>query len=571
MTEFINFDAQTASPTDENRVLQYDLAGLLGTSTLSRPSGNGRTEPFGINVNGIRLHSIADPWGTLGTPSLPTEYPNTRTDVTASGHVIQYNDTPAGERILFRHRSGAGIDMLPDGSIEYSAQGSHLMTVRQDMTVITNGNLRFQVGGDLDFDVRGNVNFNALNYNSAIQGNRQETVYGSSRSNVRGNRGDITLGNNSSTTGGTSTTTVLGDNNQVTAGASRMTAQGDMLFAGGGGMRMSAEGGFDLAADAANLAANSMTVVGATGTMGGAGIHFYGYNAHIQNTVYGQSMQADTFHGDLAGTAQDALEAEVSGALGPVTIGGFTNTATDGTTTALPNGDNITDYLTLSERGIINVDINQGGEITNMINLSVFNGGVSANALDTAGVRSALQDPANRGNSTFTGNNVAAGNLSPRFGNSVPGGINGASGRAPSSYPTGGRGGSGFIIPSETPSRRTFMPPAQYFITDLTTVTDALELMPDVRLSEFMTRANINNVRDAETRQQIARNLQIHAWYLSIVNNSDIFNQQNYRFRVWRGLYAPGPSETPTPNGTNSLAMDGRAVIYELVMRSTGA
>lgn len=72
-----------------------------------------------------------------------------------------------------------------------------------------------------------------------------------------------------------------------------------------------------------------------------------------------------------------------------------------------------------------------------------------------------------------------------------------------------------------------------------------------------------------DEKRQLARNLQLHAWYLQVVNDGSIFDHSQFEFRVQRGIYTPGRAETPTPQGINALSMEGRAVVYELVNRGT--
>jgi hypothetical protein len=82
--------------------------------------------------------------------------------------------------------------------------------------------------------------------------------------------------------------------------------------------------------------------------------------------------------------------------------------------------------------------------------------------------------------------------------------------------------------------------------------------------------ATLNKIVDNKKRQQIARNLQVHAWYLSTINSGVIFDHNLYTLKVQRGLYSPGPAEKPTAGSVNSLAMEGRSVIYELVNKGSG-
>lgn len=47
-------------------------------------------------------------------------YPKSRSLVTASGHCIELDDTPAGERLYIIHKSGSHIMMEPDGTVNIS-------------------------------------------------------------------------------------------------------------------------------------------------------------------------------------------------------------------------------------------------------------------------------------------------------------------------------------------------------------------------------------------------------------------------------------------------------------------
>lgn len=82
--------------------------------------------------------------------------------------------------------------------------------------------------------------------------------------------------------------------------------------------------------------------------------------------------------------------------------------------------------------------------------------------------------------------------------------------------------------------------------------------------------ATINNVTDPAARRSLARNLQIHAWYLLVVNSNIIFDNSQHTLKVRKGFYNPGPTEQPSADSINDLLLKGRAVVYELVSKSTG-
>ena len=45
------------------------------------------------------------------------QYPYNQVIKTRSGHVIEYDDTPGKERLSFMHKTGAFIEIDPDGNI----------------------------------------------------------------------------------------------------------------------------------------------------------------------------------------------------------------------------------------------------------------------------------------------------------------------------------------------------------------------------------------------------------------------------------------------------------------------
>lgn len=402
------------------------------------------------------------------------QYPHSRTNVTKSGHVIQYNDTPGGERVLLKHRTGSAVDMLPDGSMAISSQGNLVMTINKDMTISIAGNARFEVNGDMDFDVKGNFNVTALNYNLNVEGNKTENVSGSSRATVSGNVGTNIKGNQSITTLGTSTHTTLGNVNQIAKGKMMVTSGGDVQIASGGSMKSSAASGYDVAASNINIASNSTTVVGATGTIGGAGIVMYGKGA-----TFSEGVTAPTFHGDLDGDAQTAKNLNAAAVV--------TNTATP--STALPNGALITDYLTLSPKGIVQVDIDGTGDLYNMLDRTLFTQGLSKDPLSPNGVRSKMRDEGNAANTAFTSGAIAEGTLSPTYANYTPASIGRSSDTSSNAYlgnnDIGARDTS-WIKPGPKPSKKPFHPDAATKITSSTIITEKTILANGIPLSTFL-------------------------------------------------------------------------------------
>lgn len=452
------------------------------------------TPLWGVSTIGYSALNFPQNTQTAGVPTTaatPVEYPHSQTNVTPSGHVIQLNDTPAGERVLVKHRTGSAVDMLPDGSMAISSRGKMIFTVRSDMSIVVHGDVSWAVDGDFNLDVKGNFNLKALNIDTKAEGNIITTAQGGSIDiNAGANIREIAKGSKSTTVLSSVTTLALGDISTVSQGGQRVISQGAMQVAGGSNSKITAQGSIDITSPSINIGANSISVVGATGTIGGAGVMMYANNIHAQGSVLAQSMQATTFHGDLNGTALDALEAQVAGVEGAVSIGPFTSVAVNSSGTALPNGALMTDYLTMSSKGIVQVNVDADGEIRNAIDRSNFNGGISRGIMSTKDVRSALRDEANLGNGEFVNNQIGAGVLSPTFASYTPPGVNRAAPSAPNAYlgnpDMGVSHPPAWIKPGPKPTRRSFLPDFQHYITTTTTVNENTTLLDGIKMSTFL-------------------------------------------------------------------------------------
>lgn len=63
-----------------------------------------------------------------GAPSDPyaAEYPHNKVIQTTSGHTIEIDDTPSGERIHIHHKSGAFMEFHPDGSLVIKTTNTYI-------------------------------------------------------------------------------------------------------------------------------------------------------------------------------------------------------------------------------------------------------------------------------------------------------------------------------------------------------------------------------------------------------------------------------------------------------------
>lgn len=88
------------------------------------------------------------------------KYPHNKTITTESGHVLELDDTPQAERIHVYHKSGAYVEIFPDGSIvtksmkdsvSVTMDNHAISVVKGDLQIVANeGKIQINSDGDID-------------------------------------------------------------------------------------------------------------------------------------------------------------------------------------------------------------------------------------------------------------------------------------------------------------------------------------------------------------------------------------------------------------------------------------
>ena len=358
-----------------------------------------------------------------------TQYPENQVKQTASGHIIEYDDTNGRERVMIRHRTGSGVEMRADGSVIFSSTNNTLrivaanekVIVEGDGEVVYNGNLKMRVAGDFDLEVGGDFNVN-------VTGNKDETIKSSVIESITKNK-TLTVGENKAETIlGVDTLTVLSDKNEIIKGNYETNVEGIVEIDAGGKLIMSSENKTIMTSPNVNIAAKNLSVVGDSGTVGGHEIVYYGKTAHIPR-INSTEIVSTTFRGDLVGTATQAIDANqsakasVAGALG-VGAGNGGHSANDTTatnkTTEQPNTSILASVMADPEYGVRQIEIDTFDDLKFSVNRSRNYGGITVNDLTTKSVRSKLRDPNTISNETFVGEIVSEGLVSKDFANAIP-------------------------------------------------------------------------------------------------------------------------------------------------------
>ena len=412
---------------------QLPLRQYSNQSSLNKAARGGRQNTVYLGGGDITVD--------LGLkPASSSSYPKNQVKKTITGHIVEIDDTPGNERMLYRHRTGSGIEMRADGTVIVSSVdntvritgGDEKVIVEGDGEISYNGNLTLNVTGDFDLKVGGN-------FNVVTSGDKFEETRGARREIIEKNFEQKAKTNRSEYTLGVHTETVLKDRNTITKGSVRDIIEGDIERLGGGKLLMTAENIITMSSPNINVGAKSLTVIGDSGTIGGENIIGYDYNHYTGHSltatdtistntaIVSQRTTSPEFVGSLTGNADTATQAGRAGTAGALGAGGSagskvtgTPTAVDTTATRLPNLTRINAYLHVSDLGVRQIDIDPGEVMKNQIDRSVLNGGIATRKLSTAEVRSKMRDPITSSNKQFVGTQISEGKLSGTYINAIP-------------------------------------------------------------------------------------------------------------------------------------------------------
>ena len=272
---------------------------------------------FGSGLNkaarGTKINKLYTGGGDIGVSlniedQRPSEFPFNQVDETTSGHVVEYDDTPGGERILIKHRTGAGVEMRADGSVIVSSTNNRIEVTGGDQTTIVEGagnlvykgNLNLVVTGDYNVDVGGN-------YNVQVAGNMIEGISENHRTFVTKNSEYVTKGTKSTKTIGNHTDIMLADNHQYVKGNQNNWVQGDIEIATEQDMFVSAKSSLAMTSEVFNATGvKQVSIFGMKGSIGGKQVDFTG-QVFQGNEGPAPFTSGAAFYGSFHGQATEAM------------------------------------------------------------------------------------------------------------------------------------------------------------------------------------------------------------------------------------------------------------------------
>lgn len=578
--------ASTTGRADEgfnDPELKYPKVNYGGESTVSKAAR-------GLEVKNLNIKN-GTPYCDLGVkPHSVSKYPYVNIDETPGGHVFEMNDTPGGDRILIMHNNGAGIEIKPDGSIVVNAlnnrvdvvNGDHKLSVEGDGCVTYYGNLKMTVNGDYDLDVKGDMKMR-------VGGNWLVNVMGSYRKRIIGVMSEIVQKTKSSTVLKLVTETYLDSYNRFVkcvSGQFRQHVQGKANYIHSDDTNITSETKIQISSEDINIAAQSLSLFGDTGTIGGENIIMYSYNTYVgqnvncQTVTAAKSIQTDTFIGKLVGTAQYAVASKTSTA--PGGYGGLGSVSgshsPDAKKTAKPTQSIMSDYLHNSDGGIREVRVDDNDELRDTIDLKVKTENVTSRPHNVREVRSRLKDQNHLSNTNYTGQCIKDGSLNAGYTNASPnkvGKIRGSKATATvglSGIGVGGRTVAGLKkykpSPAASASRvKTLLPDPHFNPNHMEKITLQTGLAPGIPISKFVSSYGdsftLDHITSQDERKQIARNLSTQVQVMQLFASTNKFDR--YNLVVAEGLYKKdNENENIQSGGLKDLAQTGRVVAYEL-------
>ena len=128
--------------------------GEVNTNTLGLGDNKGTLSANRTQYTDIETAS----GGTWSEPDNPyvASYPYNRVIETESGHVIELDDTPGGERISETHRSGTFREIHPSGDKVVQIVGNDYELVIKNKNIYIKGNLNVNIEGNSTEQVTGN-------------------------------------------------------------------------------------------------------------------------------------------------------------------------------------------------------------------------------------------------------------------------------------------------------------------------------------------------------------------------------------------------------------------------------
>ncbi len=541
-------------------------------------------------VTGDDTHSInimgGDPTINLSEvytkPTTASQYGDVSVRQTKSGHVMVFDDTADNQNVVIKHADGSGFQLQADGTMIMSSKsnrvtqigGTDVMMIEGDLRISAK-NLEIDASGDFDLRVAGD-------YNLTVAGEKKETVTGSSTEKINGGKSSTVLGSRSETTVENRTSFTFGKEENVVKGDVNYTVEGNFDLGAGGYSKVTSEQQIAYSAPQIDIIGVKGQIALLQGVFGGQSSFFHGLNFYGRSAKFSHGVTAPTFHGDLNGTAKEAIDANraATATEGATSPGGYsmTNTATnlirDGKG---PDTDSVKALLTGDPRGVKKVSIDADGEIKRKLTRVKHT---------TASARALLKDASQAADVELLTKLVEEGVISQSYFNKTPPAMGRVTSGGTSRLPYDVSGYSGNVgRVSGGKEIRKFLPDPLYNPNRInprgegvTAINMKTLVAKGIPVSTFMFNkdgraATLNHLPTFEERGDLVRQLMLQAEVLKLAR-ADTGRFVNHKLVVTEGVYKPlvvgdahadkEKSESVAADSIPDKRSRGLIIVYEL-------
>lgn len=181
-----------------------------------------------IENDGVQDTCILDE-DTASGPNKST-YPFNHTYTTESGHVMEYDDTPGGERIHQYHTKGTFYEIQPDGTKVTKVVGDDYEILLRNKNLVIKGNLNVTIQGDARIYTQGNrIEEVDGDYYLNVKGSMVTKIQGAEQKEVMSDKATQINENVKTRVGKNVTLTIVGGEEKYVSLTSNTIIQGNVL------------------------------------------------------------------------------------------------------------------------------------------------------------------------------------------------------------------------------------------------------------------------------------------------------------------------------------------------------
>lgn len=229
-----NFD-KIGFTDPEGKYPLRDYMNEADTNRLARGIIDGTHVKFKDSARKTNI-PVANTSGTYDQPlsSYNTVYPYNKVFETESGHVVEFDDSPDGERINVFHRKGTFVEIDPNGTQVNYIVGDSFHIVERNGNIFINGTANLTVSGPMNILVHGDTNLEVSGQVDAVfHNNVNMGVAKDLNVAVGGDYNILVEGNYNVEVGKTSNHRTIGTMSMETTDALKLKTSGSMSLEGG--------------------------------------------------------------------------------------------------------------------------------------------------------------------------------------------------------------------------------------------------------------------------------------------------------------------------------------------------